>query len=160
MKRIGETLLTIGAVATAALALGAFAPNAYAATAPHPYTAMCHIDGFGSPGPGQTPLTCTLSPAPPPNVRTVIQSVDISLDQFETNSGMATPLYASLTGYNAIGAVTFVPFTSTPTDPSTNATAITAVWVAHELTAINVDPNKGIQCNAVALNLHPDGILF
>ena len=156
MKRIGKTLLTIGAAAAAALALGAFAPNAYGAAAPHPYTATCQIDGRTE---GTPPLTCTLSPAPPPNVQTVIQSVDISLNQFETSSGIATPLYASLAGYSATGAVTFVPFTSTPTDPNTNAPAITAVWVAHELTAINVDPNKGILCNAVELNLHPDAIL-
>jgi len=115
-------LLTIGAVATAALVPTTFTSQAAYAQdgAHHPYKATCHIDGFASPGPGQNPLTCTLSPAAPPqNVQTVIQSLDISLDQFETTSGIDTPLYTSLTGYSATGAVTFVPFTSTPTDPTT-----------------------------------------
>ena len=152
MKRIGTTLLTIGTVAAAALALGIFAPKAAYATGPvqQPYTATCSIDGKYPTG--TPPLSYTLSPAPPPNVKTVIQSVDISLDSFELSAGPGVPLYGSLTGYSATTtAVTYVPFTIAP--------GITTVWVAHELTAINVDPNRKVQCNAVELNLHPDAIL-
>jgi hypothetical protein len=155
MNRIGKTLLTIGTVAAAALALGIFAPKAAYAKAPvqqpvkQPYTATCSIDGDYPTG--TPPLSCTLSPAPPPNVQTVIQSVDISLNVFELSQGPGVPLYGLLTGYSAIGAETYVPFTIAP-GPS-------VIWVAHELTAINVDPNRTVQCNAVELNLHPDAIL-
>jgi len=156
MNPIGKTLLTISTVAAAALALGIFAPKAAYAKAPvqqpvkQPYTATCSIDGDYPTG--TPPLSCTLSPAPPPNVQTVIQSVDISLDSFELSQGPGVPLFGSLTGYSATtAAVTYVPFTIAP--------GITTVWVAHELTAINVDPNRTVQCNAVELNLHPDAIL-
>ena len=151
MNRIGKTPLTIGTVAAAALALGIFAPKAAYAKGPvqQPYTAICSIDGQSPPG--TPPLSCTLSPPPPPNVETVIQSVDISLNVFELSQGPGVPLYASLTGYSATGAQTYVPFTIAP--------GPTIIWVAHELTAINVEPNRTVQCNAVELNLHPDAIL-
>jgi hypothetical protein len=154
MNRIGKTPLTIGTLAAAALALGIFASNAAYAKGPagpsqRPYTATCSIDGQSPPG--TPPLSCTLSPPPPPNVETVIQSVDISLNAFELSQGPGVPLYGSLTGYSAIGAETYVPFTVAP--------GTTVIWVAHELTAINVDPNRTVQCNAVELNLHPDAIL-
>jgi len=149
MNRIGKTPLTIGMVAAAALALGIFAPKA-AYAGQHPYTATCSIDGQNPPG--TPPLSCTLSPAPPPNAKTtVIQSVDMSLNVFEIEHGPGIPLYGYLTGYSATGAETYVPFTTAP--------GPTAVWVAHELTAINVDPKATVQCNAVELNLNPDAIL-
>jgi hypothetical protein len=88
LKRIESTPLTVGALAAAALAAGISAPQAvYAQSAQeparHPYTATCSVDGDYPPISGQRPLSCTLSPAPPPNVETVIQSVDVSLNSFE-----------------------------------------------------------------------------
>ena len=161
MQRIVKSLMTIGAVAAAAFGLSTLAPEALYAQQHHPYTATCLIDGDYPPG--KSSLSCTLSPAPPPNVQAVIQSVDISLDSFELSVGPGVPLYASLTGYSATTnppAVTYVPFTSTPTNPNTLIPAITTVWVAHELTEIYVDPNRPVLCSAVELNLHPDAKLY
>ena len=155
MKRIEKTPLTIGAVAAATLVAGILAPKAAFADDParHPYTATCHIDGDYPPIAGQTPLSCIPSPPPPANVETVIQSVDVSLNSFGGSTGIGTPLYASLAGYSAhaLSATTYVPFTPAP--------GTTATWVAHELTAIYVDPNRPVQCSAVELNLQPDAIL-
>jgi len=158
--RIGSTPLTITAGAAAALAASVFtAQAAYAQSmqepARHPYTATCSVDGDYPPIPGRTDLACILSPAPPPNAETVIQSVDVSLNSFELSNGPTTPLWAWLAGYSAHtspAAVTYVPFTPAP--------GTTATWVAHELTAIYVDPNRPVQCSAVELNLHPDAILM
>ena len=147
MKRIAKTLLTIGTVAAAALGLGIFAPKAANAQDRHPYTATCSVDS-------SPPIFCTLSPPPPPNVAAVIQSVDISLNAFSITVPPAIPLYGFLEGYSATThpeAVTYVPFTIAP--------GPTATWVAHELTAINVDPNRTVKCSAVELNLAPDAIL-
>jgi hypothetical protein len=169
MNRMKGTLLTIGAVAAAALTLGIFAPKvAHAAQemivlvgntranpvpnldvdqpARHPYTATCSRDLQG------TTISCLPMPLPPANSATVIQSVDMSLNTFGVAAAM--PVNGAFV-YTQGGhsATTYVPFTVPPTGSGTG------FWPAHELTAIYLDPSSSIGCSINAVGLAPDGII-